>query len=106
MAPTGRTGHGGKLSSRFDVFRTAGTALVRNHLSKPIVSEAENTDVLILWRLDRVWERNTIELISHALEPGFLSNLLEATSPGDMRLRQDALECVAGNFHLLAVVSK
>ena len=63
---------------------------------EPQFSEAGNTDVLILWQLDKVWEQNTIELISHALEPGFLSNLLEATGPGAMRLRQDALQCVAG----------
>ena len=73
---------------------------------EPYMADAWHVDACALWRLERIREGKTCELIAPAFEPGLLGQFLIAPLPGRIRGIEHALQRMARDAELFAVVSQ
>ena len=73
---------------------------------KAHVADAWNMDACVMGRFERIGERKTGEFVPLAFEPGFIGQFLIATLPGRIRGIEHALQRMARDAELFAVVSQ
>ena len=73
---------------------------------EPDMAYPWHTNVYSIWGLKRIGKRDTGELVPLAFKPGLFGQLLIAAMPGRVGVIQHALQRMAGDAELCAVVCK